>query len=181
MSARARIQLIGRNSVSGIGLSRSVMSITSFDTFACAWPFQDNRKSADRPGRALMESLRDALDQCGLPAPLAQFIGAGAVILVEGTGFLGLYAFERVSRDDVNLDRIAAPAAGLGPLGPSHLRHDDHPGRQRRSHSLDTPKLPTYAAPQSKRAASGPVIRDNIGNVEPRIASAARSPRATIS
>jgi hypothetical protein len=36
MSARARIQLIGRNSVSGIGLSRSVMSITSFDTFACA-------------------------------------------------------------------------------------------------------------------------------------------------
>jgi len=143
MSARARIQLIGRNSVSGIGLSRSVMSITSFDTFACAWPFQDNRKSADRPGRCTDGKLRDALDQRGLPAPLAQFIGAGAVILVEGTGFLGLYAFERVSRDDVNLDRIAAPAAGLGPLGPSHLRHGDHPGRQRRSHSLDTPKLST--------------------------------------
>ena len=33
---------------------------------------------------------------------------------------------------------------------------------------------------QSKRAASGPVIRDNIGKVEPRIANAATSPTATI-
>jgi uncharacterized membrane protein YoaK (UPF0700 family) len=68
---------------------------------------------------------------------------------VEGTGLLGLNAFQRVRCDDVNLDRITAPAAWLGSVGPGDLRHGDHPGRQCRSQSTDTPKLSAGAGSES--------------------------------